>query len=427
MRELAVGDQGYGLWATFGGELTGQGIDLRQTVSAAVWVDRGARAGLEGLFVTETMPLQTGLYGAPVWVSGGATASVTRADFEGFGQVGALAEGDGTELAVTDTLVRDGRGDGLGAGGLALAVRGGATLRVQRADARDLRSAGIGALHAIVDARDLRIAAVEYVGDLEVGYGANLRDGSQARLSRTCLLDTVTAGVLVAMGTELDVEDVLVREVRGIPNAAPGSGFGLDLRPDSRVTGERLVIERAEQIGITSSSGALVLLDDVVVRDTQPHGDTSRFGHALHVFPGARAQLRRARFDGSHELGIAAIGEGAVVDLQDTAVLDTRQRPCDENLCPEARFGTAVGVYNGASFEADRFAFDGSALCGVQLAGAATEVDLENGEVTRHDIGACVQVEGYDFARLTRGVRYRDNGRNVETTELGLPDPISVQ
>jgi len=34
----------------------------------------------------------------------------------------------------------------------------------------------------------------------------------------------------------------------------------------------------------------------------------------------------------------------------------------------------------------------------------------------------CVQIEGYDLDRLTRGVRFLDNGTNLQTTTLPVPD-----
>ena len=38
-------------------------------------------------------------------------------------------------------------------------------------------------------------------------------------------------------------------------------------------------------------------------------------------------------------------------------------------------------------------------------------------------LGACVQVEGYEVQRLSDAVIYRDNGVNLEATDLPLPEP----
>ncbi len=44
------------------------------------------------------------------------------------------------------------------------------------------------------------------------------------------------------------------------------------------------------------------------------------------------------------------------------------------------------------------------------------------GEVFGCTIGACVQVDGYSWDRLTDGVRYHDNGANQEGTSLPVPE-----
>ena len=52
-----------------------------------------------------------------------------------------------------------------------------------------------------------------------------------------------------------------------------------------------------------------------------------------------------------------------------------------------------------------------------------SEVDLSSGEVRENLIGACVQAAGYDVARLTDDVRYIENGTNLDSVELPVPDP----
>jgi hypothetical protein len=40
-------------------------------------------------------------------------------------------------------------------------------------------------------------------------------------------------------------------------------------------------------------------------------------------------------------------------------------------------------------------------------------------------IGVCLQVDGYDTARLQTDVHY-DNDRNLEATQLPVPEPAEV-
>ena len=48
--------------------------------------------------------------------------------------------------------------------------------------------------------------------------------------------------------------------------------------------------------------------------------------------------------------------------------------------------------------------------------------DLHEGFVTSNVIGVNVQSAGFDIARLTDRVGYRDNDRNLDTDELPIPD-----
>ena len=69
-----------------------------------------------------------------------------------------------------------------------------------------------------------------------------------------------------------------------------------------------------------------------------------------------------------------------------------------------------------------RFVVARAELCGLQLARGG-QVDLADGEVREHAIGVCVQVDDYDLDRL--GVRFVDNGVNLQATSLPVPEPAA--
>jgi hypothetical protein len=68
------------------------------------------------------------------------------------------------------------------------------------------------------------------------------------------------------------------------------------------------------------------------------------------------------------------------------------------------------------------FALAANDLCGVLL-GDDGAADLDTGVVSGHAIAVCLQVPGFDTARLRRDVRCEDNGRVIEATDLVLPLP----
>ena len=49
-------------------------------------------------------------------------------------------------------------------------------------------------------------------------------------------------------------------------------------------------------------------------------------------------------------------------------------------------------------------------------------VTLRDSRISGAAIGACVQVEDYDLDAITDGVRYEENGTNIETTSFAIPD-----
>jgi len=86
--------------------------------------------------------------------------------------------------------------------------------------------------------------------------------------------------------------------------------------------------------------------------------------------------------------------------------------------------------------EVDRFVISHNVLCGLQLAHGATyerepfeeggTVDLHEGEISHNQIGVNVQTEGFDIDRLLDNVICHENVRNLDTTELPVPEVGSI-
>jgi hypothetical protein len=53
-------------------------------------------------------------------------------------------------------------------------------------------------------------------------------------------------------------------------------------------------------------------------------------------------------------------------------------------------------------------------------------LELLDGEVRQNTIGACLQVDGHDTSRLTERVRFVDNGVNLQSTDLPIPEPAAA-
>ncbi|MFN9808911.1 MAG: hypothetical protein ACK6CU_04665, partial [Deltaproteobacteria bacterium] len=104
----------------------------------------------------------------------------------------------------------------------------------------------------------------------------------------------------------------------------------------------------------------------------------------------------------------------------DVSVSGIAERACAGSSCATEAGGSGVSALAGASISATGLAVSGAPLCGVQVYDRAS-LDLSGGTIERSAIGACVQIEGYDLARVVEGVRFVDNERNVESADVYVP------
>ena len=83
-----------------------------------------------------------------------------------------------------------------------------------------------------------------------------------------------------------------------------------------------------------------------------------------------------------------------------------------------------MGAYEQGRLEVERFRVTRAALVGVQVSRDGA-MDLHDGEIAENPVGANVQVPDYDFSRLTDRVFYRDNGTNLDSSTLFVPEPTT--
>ncbi|MCB9617927.1 MAG: hypothetical protein H6724_00590 [Sandaracinus sp.] len=196
-----------------------------------------------------------------------------------------------------------------------------------------------------------------------------------------------------------------------------GYGVSLDVPfvgPIARVHGERIK-------GIALDSSGDVAFQDLRLFAPVAGGDVDgnpSFAHGLVVRAGS-ATLERALVEDTFEVAIDV--RGGDLTLADVTIRRARERPCAVDTCPEAPGGIGLGAYFDATVRAENLVVDGADLCGVQLAFDGA-IDLIGGTIRGATVGACVQVDGYDVRRLAGGVRYEDNGTNVETTSHAVPE-----
>ena len=428
-------------------------------------IDSVARVGLagqgEGTSLVVSDLLVTGSGQRAVEAQFGASITLARVSVE-HDVLGVFGMGDGTILSIEDLTARDHDG--------ALVVQEGATATVTRTLIEQTNAIGVH-----VSLPGGRLVATDTTIRATGHRGVNVQDGASADFARLSIERPTEVGMAaLSPGTELHASDVLIAEVRASPR---GFARGLDIEDAATASLERVVVRGADDVGVfLEDAGTTAEIGDLVVEDTLGTGSTG-FGHGLDVQLGATLTLRRAllrgnretairvlgadailraedvRIDGTlatagsgqagfavaamagavveaarvaaahcHEASVIAAGASTAMRLSDVSIEDTLARECATTTC--VGFGAGIGVssLDGASTSLTKFRIARSALAGGQLVRGGT-LDLMTGEISSCPVGVNVQTEGFDFARLTRDVSFRDVERPVESNALPVPQP----
>lgn len=287
-------------------------------------------------------------------------------------------------------------------------------LVIERSVGHHLTAFGIGASVTIEDS-----AFRDADGQTEAG----MRALGELRLTlrRTSLTGPRQFAIAAGdPGAVVVLEDVTIAGVRPHPSAVTSAG--LELSAGARAELRRVLVSDVSGMAILADGATTsAQLEDVTIEDLRGHlGGT--FGRALQLQRGATATLARVAIARAREVALA-VTSGASARATDLAIRETLERECAVTTCAEAPAGMGI-VALGATLTLERFAIERSRLCGVQIADEGA-IDARSGYVRANRIGACLQVPGYDPGRLSDGVVYLDNERNIDSTTLPVPDAFA--
>jgi hypothetical protein len=255
------------------------------------------------------------------------------------------------------------------------------------------------------------------------GRGFEVQNGANADVRRLLLFHARDTAAVVDVGAVLTAEDVTIRDTLGVE--LDGSwGRAVGVQRDSDVDLTRLHVERSAEVAVLVHARSAARLADFIAREIRSCDLTGRGGSGIQVQEGSTTHIVRMTIDDVRSFGVAALGS-AVIEVQDVRVDRVRAQACGVDHCMEAPFGVGIASYNDSSVQVTGFVVTEAELCGVHLGGGGA-LDLLRGEVARSTVGACVGVSGYDVARLNREVRYRENGTNLDATELPVPEPLEA-
>ena len=424
--------------------------------------------------------LAEGIGGYGIVVGGGGSLDVERALVENAHGLGIAAQGLGTTLRVANAVVRGIAADTVGAVGVGLTLGATGTVTellveqsqgeglsvnsdsvlvagdvvVRELVATDEGSPGIGIYggagaaggpsltidRAVVERAEIGVG-LEGAGGVATLTDVHVRDtrrppdavsGGAPALGvidaemtlRRGIIERTYANAVEATGSaRMILQDVSISDARSNPM---GYGFGIGLLGSNGGTVEasRVVIRRVEGSDVLLTEGSSGRLVDVVLRDGRPIPDTLLLGNATLIQVSSSLELERVEIDDHLGFSMLAV-ELATIRGRDVKIRATRPYACSATTCADEAAGTAVLGVGFAIVELERFIVDDAALCGVMVA-RSSSLDLSVGEVRGAEIGACVQIAGYDLDRLSDRVVYADNGQNLQSTSLPVPDVIDL-
>ncbi len=201
----------------------------------------------------------------------------------------------------------------------------------------------------------LSIADAEFVA---TSTAIEVRGGVTAQLRR--LEITARLGGVLVRDAVADIEDLRLTDVfRGV-DVAEGGDAALDRVAALRV-GVAAIIARG--------AGTTAAVRDLEVKEGVGAGD-GFFGRGIAVEYGGHLTAERVRLEACREVAASALGEGAVLELADITIIDTRPRACANSTCAGQPVGVGIGAYHGAVARVTRFDVQADLACLQELAGA---------------------------------------------------------
>ncbi len=367
---------GWGLSALEGAHVDARGVFLARNRDVAVVAEGpGSEMILEDVVVQDTEPRASdGTFGGAILVHRGARLEATRL-VAARNYAGVLASDDGTSVSLADAVIRD-----------LLSTTGQTSGRA-----------------------------------IEVAEGANL-DASRVIVARS----RNVAVLIDKAGSTATLTDVAVHDTQ--PSSDARFGRGIEAEHGGQITASRVLVSGSHDVGLLGLGlGTRITVSNVVVRDTEARESDLLFGYGVELASGAQLLGDHLSIDTTRLTGLYVLAD-ASAEISQFKLSNVQRSGCGD--CPDDPHGHGVIAVNGTVRLTD-FEVKDVDTCGLFIVSepglpGITSVDVSSGVVERSTIGACVQVDGYDIARLSDDVMYRDNEQNLDSTMLPVPAPAEA-
>jgi hypothetical protein len=223
---------GRGINAQEGGRVETSRVLVDQNTEVGVFaVHAGTEVVMADTIVRDTQPRPSdGTAGRGLYAETGARIEASRLWVEHNRDVGVFLASAGTEVLLTDVVIRDTESEaGSATGGRGVSAQDGARLTATRLLASNNRECGLftgneGAGITVTDAvvRDTR--PQESTG--AYGYGVMAQDGAEISAERIVIRDVLGAGASSVVGAVVRLRDASILSIGASVCDCPSSGFG---------------------------------------------------------------------------------------------------------------------------------------------------------------------------------------------------------
>lgn len=324
-------------------------------------VGTGSEVALQGSVVRGTSSAANGALGRGIDIEAGARVTLSRSSVVSNREIGIFVEGGGSEVELTSSVVRSTDADGAGLEGRGVNVRMGASARVIESVVAESTTMGVFAAGAGTSVslersvvRDTRVD-----GQGMFGRGVSLIEGAAVTLVDSTVAGNRDSGISVEdAGTLLSMDASAIVSTTPVPDGR--WGFGLTLRDGSSAELSRTAVSQNQDLGVVAVGGSVALADSLVEKTIAAPAIDHGFG--LAVIEGASLSVERSAIVDHQGMGLL-VGTGAVASLVDTIVRGNTPTP-------GGRFGFGL-LAVGARADVTSTTIAGSASVGLFYAAAS--------------------------------------------------------
>ena len=355
-----------------------EALEIAAAQGVALYVDGGSDVSAEGLWIHDTGSGSGELgHGRGVWVGGEATLIANLLLIEDTKNIGLEVEGPGTKLDLTDGIIRRTKTNDNGKRGWGMRIHKGATATVSGSLLEENGQLGLSVQEAGTEVElsesVIRRTLSDENGASGVGIEANA--GCKLSISSSLLEENRQAGLSVfAPGTEVYMSASVIRET--LPAGSGFYGWAIQASLGGSVSLTGSLLEKNTYVGLTAGdSGTKAEMSGCVVRQTLSD-TTGVLGRGVHATEGCEIDVSHCLLEENREIGIAIFGPDTKVDIAESVVRKTMPNAKGERVGGIMASGGCVVSLSNSLLEEN----SGIALI-TELSG--TIVDVSNSELRK--------------------------------------------